>query len=245
MKLSQSWLVLRHDITCDGILGSYKGTPAHNRVSFFALQQALCVIVCLIWCCLSQAIYIILASGHTSAVCSLFGSAARPSSSRGSCLCGLWSTADQSAALRLGCVWCGQARAPRDSGPASAEAAWWLRSWGSQMYLLRELETAAAHSQSSSDSSDHLTPRVEARIEASSAREEDPMFELSDSEELDVLSIEAGEIAESSPLHSHVHEELVDVLTPAVAKLNINWPQEGRKCKWALPAAQVSASTWG
>ncbi len=57
--------MLRHDVTCDGILGSYKGTPAHNRVSFFALQQALCVIVCLIWCCLSQAIYIILASGHT------------------------------------------------------------------------------------------------------------------------------------------------------------------------------------
>ncbi len=100
------------------------------------------------------------------------------------------------------------------------------------MYLLGELETAAAHSQSSSDSSDHLTPRAEARIAASSAREEDPMFELSDSEELlDVLSIEAGEIAESSPLHSHAHEELVDVLTPAVAKLNINWPQGGRKCK--------------
>ncbi len=36
---------------------------------------------------------------------------------------------------------------------------------------------------------------------------------------------------QSSPLHSHAHEELVDVLTPAVAKLNINWPQEGRKCK--------------
>ncbi len=100
------------------------------------------------------------------------------------------------------------------------------------MYLLGELETAAAHSQSSSDSSDHLTPRAEARIAASSAQEEDPMFELSDSEELlDVLSIEAGEIAESSPLHSHAHEELVDVLTPAVAKLNINWPQGGRKCK--------------
>ncbi len=61
------------------------------------------------------------------------------------------------------------------------------------------LETAAAHSQSSSDSSDVLTPRAEARIAASSAREEDPMFELSDSEELDVLSIEAGKIAGSSP----------------------------------------------
>ncbi len=34
MKLFQSWLVLRHDVTCDGILERYKGTPAHNRVSF-------------------------------------------------------------------------------------------------------------------------------------------------------------------------------------------------------------------
>ncbi len=100
-----------------------------------------------------------------------------------------------------------------------------------QMYLLGGLETAAAHSQSSSDSSDLLTPCAEACLVASSTQEENPMFELSDSEELDVLSIEAGEIAESSPLHSHAHEELVDVLTPAVAKLNINWPQEGRKCK--------------
>ncbi len=113
------------------------------------------------------------------------------------------------------------------------------------MYLLGGLETAAAHSQSSSDSSDLLTPCAEACLAASSTQEENPMFELSDSEELDVLSIEAGEIAESSPLHSHAHEELVDVLTPAVAKLNINWPQEGRKCKWVLPAAQISASTPG
>ncbi len=53
------------------------------------------------------------------------------------------------------------------------------------------------------------------------------MFELSDSEELDVLGTEAGEIAENSPLHSPACEELVDVLSrAAVAKLNFNWPQE-------------------
>ncbi len=39
--------------------------------------------------------------------------------------------------------------------------------------------------------------------------EEDLMFELYDSEEL--LGTEAGEIAESSPLHSSAYEELVDV----------------------------------
>ncbi len=64
------------------------------------------------------------------------------------------------------------------------------------MYLLGGLETAAAHSQSPSDSSDLLTPCAEACLAASSTQEENPMFELSDSEELDVLSIETGEIAE-------------------------------------------------
>ncbi len=54
--------------------------------------------------------------------------------------------------------------------------------------------------------------------------EEDLMFELYDSEEL--LGTEAGEIAESSPLHSSAYEELVDALSRAVVKLNINWPQE-------------------
>ncbi len=91
------------------------------------------------------------------------------------------------------------------------------------MDLSEGLETAAAHSQSSSDSSDALNPRAEARPAVSSARELDPIFELSDSEELDVLSTEAGELAESSPLHSPTYEELVDVLSCAMAKLNINW----------------------
>ncbi len=94
------------------------------------------------------------------------------------------------------------------------------------MDLSEGLETAAAHSQSSSDSSDALNPHAEARPAVSSAWKVDLIFELSDSEELDVLSTEAGEIAESSPLHSLTYEELVDVLSCAVAKLNINWPQE-------------------
>ncbi len=72
-----------------------------------------------------------------------------------------------------------------------------LRSWGSQMDLSGGLETAVAHSQSSSDSSDVLTPRVEACPTASSTREENQMLELSNSEELNVLIIEAGGIAES------------------------------------------------
>ncbi len=56
------------------------------------------------------------------------------------------------------------------------------------------------------------------------------MFELSDSEELDVLGTEAGEIAENSPLHSPACEELVDVLSRAAV---------------AEVLAQVLASTLG
>ncbi len=58
--------------------------------------------------------------------------------------------------------------------------------------------------------------------EATIFEKENQIFEQSDYEELEVLSTEAGEIAESSLLHSPAYEELVDVLSRAVAKLNIN-----------------------
>ena len=76
----------------------------------------------------------------------------------------------------------GQARASRGSGRR-------LRLWGSQRELADATETASALSQFSSDSSDPLLPRAEARLAASSARVEDPVLQLSDSEELDVLSV--------------------------------------------------------
>ncbi len=146
-------------------------------------------------------------------MCSLFRSAARPGSYRGRVLRPRQAVFDEA----------GQACAPRGSGHRRMRR---LRTWGSQIDLSGGLETAAAHSQSSSDSSDVLTPRAEAHPVASSAREEDPMFEQSDSEELDMLGTEAGEIAESSPLHSPACEERVDVLSCAVDKIYINWPQE-------------------
>lgn len=120
----------------------------------------------------------------------------------------------------------GQARAPRGSGPASAEAARRLRSWGSQRELAGEIGTAEALSQSSSDSSDALPPRAEARDAASSARGEGPMLELSASEDVDVLSIEAGDVEAHSSPHVPAYEELVEVVTRAVARLNISWPSE-------------------
>ncbi|XP_056128064.1 polymeric immunoglobulin receptor-like [Rhinichthys klamathensis goyatoka] len=114
----------------------------------------------------------------------------------------------------------GQAREPRGSGPAVAEAASRRRSWGSQMDLSGGHGTATASSRSSSEDSDVLPPRVETR------EAEDPMLQLSGSEESDNSSIEAGDVELDQPLHAPAQEELVEVLTRAVAKLRIDWPQE-------------------
>ncbi len=53
-------------------------------------------------------------------------------------------------------------------------------------------------------------------------------LQLSDSEELDVASANAI-YTEDSPPQSHAYEELVEVLTRAVERLNIDWPAE-REC---------------
>ncbi|CAM4608253.1 unnamed protein product [Leuciscus chuanchicus] len=119
----------------------------------------------------------------------------------------------------------GQARAPHGSGPASVEAARRLHSWGSQRDLADNVETAAALSQHSSASSHGPAREAEARPAASSAREEDPMLELSGSEGSDNLNIEAGE-SETPSSHSPAFEELLEVVTRAVGKLNIEWPPD-------------------
>ena len=99
-------------------------------------------------------------------------------------------------------------------------------SWGSQMDLAGDPETAEARSCDSSASSDALPPCAEARSAASSARVESPMLELSASEEVDVLSIEGGDFGDDSPPHVPAYEELVEVVSRAVARLNISWPHE-------------------
>jgi hypothetical protein len=120
----------------------------------------------------------------------------------------------------------GQPREPRGAGPASAEAARRRSSWGSQMDLSGNPEAAEAPSRDSSGSSDVLEPRAEARPAASSARVEDPMLELSASEEVDVLSIEGGDFGDDSPPRVPAYEELVEVVSRAVAHLKIDWPQD-------------------
>ncbi len=50
-------------------------------------------------------------------------------------------------------------------------------------------------------------------------------MQLSDSEELDVLSANA-KYTEDSPHQSHAYEELVEVVTRAVERLSIDWPAE-------------------
>lgn len=62
-------------------------------------------------------------------------------------------------------------------------------------------------------------------LRVSSALSESLMLGLSSSEELDVLSIDAGDIEDSPPL-SPAHEEPLEVVTRAVNKLNIDWPVE-------------------
>ncbi|MGL5881628.1 MAG: hypothetical protein ACRCY0_00025 [Synechococcus elongatus] len=51
------------------------------------------------------------------------------------------------------------------------------------------------------------------------------VLNASSSEELDVESIDTIE-SEDSPSHSHAYEELVEVVSRAVARLNIYWPAE-------------------
>ncbi len=106
----------------------------------------------------------------------------------------------------------GQAGIPRGSGPAAAEAQRRLQSWGSQRDLL---ETGTALSLPSLD-----------RFSASSqgwvsyTPIEAQTLQLSDSEELDVVSVNVRD-KEDSPPQSRAYEELVQVVTRAV-----DWPAE-------------------
>ncbi len=112
------------------------------------------------------------------------------------------------------------ASAPHGAGPASAEAERWLHSWGSQLDLAEGLETAKPLSLSSPARSTARSLGSEARTAVSSPQRAGPVFHLSPSEEEDVES------TGFSPTLSPQYEELLEVVTRAVAKLNINWPAD-------------------
>lgn len=80
---------------------------------------------------------------------------------------------------------------------------------------------------STTTSSTHFLD-LEGRSVASSVPGECMLLRLPSSEESDILSIGAGDLSVSLAL-SPQYEEPAEVLTRAVAKLNINWPAEKRE----------------
>lgn len=115
----------------------------------------------------------------------------------------------------------GRARVPRGSGPASAEAERRLHSWGSQLDLAEGLESVSLPSSAASILSSDAGA-------VPPAQGGDPMLRLSDSDDADVLSIEAGDMGnfDDAPPVCPVYEELVTAVTHAVAQLGLDWPAE-------------------
>ncbi len=92
---------------------------------------------------------------------------------------------------------------------------------GLQLDLMEESETSESLSPSLFIRSGDRSPRSEARLADTSPRAAGSAFLFSSSEEIDVGSAEYV-----SPSLSPQYEELVEVVTRAVAKLNIDWPAE-------------------
>ncbi len=115
---------------------------------------------------------------------------------------------------------------PRGSGPASAEAERRLKSWGSQMDLTERLETGKSFSPSSPARSSAHSLGTEARsLTVSSAPREGSAVALSSSEEEGGAIVDRDEAVDLPP-QSVLFEELLEVVTRAVDKLNIEWPTE-------------------
>ncbi len=95
-----------------------------------------------------------------------------------------------------------------------------LHSWGSQLDLAEGMETGGSLSLSSPARSTARSLGSEAHSAVSSPQRAGSVFHLSPSEEEDVES------ADYSPIQSPQYEELLEVVTRAVAKLNIDWPAD-------------------
>ncbi len=108
----------------------------------------------------------------------------------------------------------------RSAGPAAAEVERRQHSWGSQEDLLEGMETGKSLSPSPPIRFGGRSPGSEARSAVTSPRGTDSALLLSSSEEGECESIEAP------PPVSPQYEELLEVMSRAVAKLNISWPAE-------------------
>ncbi len=131
-----------------------------------------------------------------------------------------------------------QACVPQGSGPAVAEAQRRLWSWGSQRDLSAEVETGAAFSLPSPDRFSASSQCWEARAAVSSAPIQAQTLQLSDSEELDVVSANAM-YTEDSPPQSHAYDELVEFVSSAVEKKqnkNRTFVQKSRLDERFLPS---------
>ncbi len=92
-----------------------------------------------------------------------------------------------------------QARVSQGSGPTAAEAQRRLQSWGSQRDLSAEVETVTALSLLSPDKFSASSQGWEARAAVSSTPIEAQTLQLSDSEELDVVSANARDTEDLAP----------------------------------------------
>ncbi|KAL0187634.1 hypothetical protein M9458_014733, partial [Cirrhinus mrigala] len=109
---------------------------------------------------------------------------------------------------------------PQGAGPASAEVERVLHSWGSQLDLLEGMETGDPLSPSSPSRSAARSVGSEARPAATSSQGAGSSLLLSSSGEGDL-----EDVTEPLP-QSPQYEELLEVVTRALAKLNISWPAE-------------------
>ncbi|KAL0176406.1 hypothetical protein M9458_028736, partial [Cirrhinus mrigala] len=98
-----------------------------------------------------------------------------------------------------------------------------LHSWGSQLDLLEGMETGDPLSPSSPRRSAARSMGSEARSAVSSPQGTGSTLRISSSKEVDIESVD-----EVSAPQSPQYEELLEVVTRAVAKLNIDWPAESQ-----------------
>ncbi|KAL0194817.1 hypothetical protein M9458_008389, partial [Cirrhinus mrigala] len=110
---------------------------------------------------------------------------------------------------------------PQGAGPAAPEAERVLHSWGSQMDFLEGMETGDPLSPSLTGRSVACSEGSEARTAATSSQGTGSSLHLSSSEEGDLESTIEEPLSQSVQ-----YEELLEVVTRAVAKLNIDWPAE-------------------